>query len=124
ALPLLAGGVAVASVCLALLALGVRAGHLFLWSLFFGCATAVVLSYALFARRHPTEMAGRVNGALNVWVFVGMFTGQWVVGLILNHWPPTATGYAPEAYGWALGLLWLVQASGLAWLWAGRRAFT
>jgi len=90
---------------------------------FFGCSTAVVLSYALLARRYPREMAGRVNTALNVFVFAGMFSGQWAVGLVLNLWPQTAVGYAPEAYGWALGTLWLVQAAGLAWLWQGRRYF-
>ena len=44
-LPLMAGGIAVASCCLLLIALGVRWGHLALWSLFFGCATAGVLSF-------------------------------------------------------------------------------
>ena len=122
-LPLLAGGVAVASLCLALLALGVRTGALALWCVFFGCTTAVVLSYALFSRRYPKEMTGRVNSALNVCVFVGMFSGQWAVGLVINQWPQTAVGYAPEAYSWALGGLWLVQFAGLAWLWRGRRLF-
>ena len=122
-LPLLAAGVATASLCLALLVLGVRAGALALWCGFFGCATAVVLSYALFARRYPREMAGRVNSALNVMVFAGMFSGQWAVGAVLTFWPQSATGYAPEAYTWALGGLWLVQFAGLAWLWRGRRLF-
>jgi predicted MFS family arabinose efflux permease len=119
-LPLLAGGVATASACLALLALGVRTGVLLLWTVFFTAATAVVLSYSLFARRYPKEMAGRVNTALNVFVFVGMFSGQWAVGAVLNLWPQTATGYAPEGYTWALGLLWMTQFGGLAWLWSGR----
>lgn len=120
-LPLLAGGIAVASLCLLLLAVGAKTGVLVLWSLFFGGATSVVLSYSLYSRRFPREMAGRVNTALNVFVFVGMFTGQWAVGLVLNLWPPSPTGYAPEAHAWALGGLWLVQAAGLAWLWSGRR---
>jgi len=122
-LPLLTGGVAVASVCLALITAGVRTGMVALWTVFFVAATAVVLSYSLFSRRYPKEMAGRVNTALNVFVFAGMFSGQWAVGLLLNQWPPTATGYAPEAYTWALGMLWLVQLAGLAWLWSGRRLF-
>ncbi|HEX5091165.1 MAG TPA: MFS transporter [Burkholderiales bacterium] len=120
-LPLLVGGVVVASLCLALLALGVRTGALALWSLFFGSATAVVLAYSLYSRRFPKEMAGRVNTALNVFVFVGMFSGQWAVGGLLSFWPQTATGYAPQAYPWALGMLWAVQFCGLAWLWTGRR---
>ena len=122
-LPLLVGGVAAASLCLGLLVLGVRSGAIALWCAFFCLTTAVVLSYSLFSRRYPKEMAGRVNSALNVAVFIGMFSGQWAVGLVLNLWPPTAIGYAPEAYGWALGGLWLVQAGGLAWLWRGRRLF-
>jgi len=123
-LPLLAGGVAAASLSLGLIALGVRTGALALWCLFFGCATAVVLSYSIFSRRYPKEMVGRVNTALNTFVFVGMFSGQWAVGLLLNLWPQTATGYAPEAYGWALGALWIVQFAVLAWLWSGRRLLT
>jgi predicted MFS family arabinose efflux permease len=122
-LPLLAGGVAVASVCLLLLTLGVRGGEVALWSLYLACATAIVLSYPLYSRRFPPEMAGRVNTALNVCAFAGMFSGQWAMGLVLNLWPQTATGYAPEAYTWALGGLWLVQAAGITWLWSGRGLF-
>jgi MFS family permease len=120
---LLAGGVAAASVCLGLIVLGVRTGAVLLWCGFFFGATAVVLSYSLFSRRYPKEMIGRVNSALNVSVFVGMFTGQWAVGMVLNFWPQAASGYAPEAYSWALGGLWLLQFSGLVWLWSGRSLF-
>jgi predicted MFS family arabinose efflux permease len=123
ALPLIFGGLAAASLCLALLALGARAGVLALWCAFFGSATSVVLSYTLLTRRYPKDMAGRVNSTLNVFVFVGMFTGQWAFGLVLNLWPQTATGYAREAYGWALGMLWLVQFAGIAWFWSGRKLF-
>ncbi len=122
-LPLLAGGALAASACLGLVLLGVRTGVLALWCGFFGCTTAVTLSYSLFSRRYPREMVGRVNSALNVAVFVGMFSGQWAVGAVLSLWPQTAAGYAPQAYPWALGGLWLLQAAGLAWLWAGRRLF-
>src|SRR6185436_9889982 len=118
-LPLLVAGVATASACLGLLVLGVRTGVIALWCGFFACATASVLSYSLFSRRYSKEMVGRVNSALNVAVFVGMFSGQWAVGLVLNLWPQTANGYAPGAYSWALGGLWLAQFAGLAWLWSG-----
>jgi hypothetical protein len=79
------------------------------------------LAYSLVARRYPKEMAGRVNTAVNVIGFVGMFSGQWGIGLVLSFWPPTAAGYAPEAYSWALAMVWAVQLAGLAWLWSGRR---
>jgi len=122
-LPLVAGGLALALAALFLLLAGVRQAALLLWCLYFGCTTAVVLVYPILSRRHPKAMAGRVNTALNVFVFAGMFAGQWLVGLVLSLWPQVAGGYDPRGYGWSIGLLWLAQAAGLAWLWAGRRHF-
>jgi predicted MFS family arabinose efflux permease len=123
ALPLLAGGVALSSLCLGLLMLGV--GSLALWCVFVGTGTAVVLAYSIVARRYPREMAGRVNTAVNVIGFVGMFSGQWGIGAVLSLWPQSGAGltagYAPEAYPWALAMVWAVQLAGLAWLWSGRR---
>jgi predicted MFS family arabinose efflux permease len=119
---LIAGGIAAASLSLLLLALGMRAGALALWCIFFCGSTAGVLLYPLVARRYPKEMAGRVNTALNVFVFIGMFSGQWAVGIVLNQWPQSATGYATDAYVWALGVVWLAQFAGLGWLWTGRRS--
>ena len=118
ALPLLAAGVAVSSLSLGLLALGVK--MLFLWCIFVAAGTAVVLGYAIVSRRYPRAMAGRANTAINVFAFVGMFTGQWGIGLVLDLWPQSARGYAAEAYPWALGMTLAVQLAGLAWLWSGR----
>ena len=119
--PLIVGGVACASVALGLIILGVRTGALGLWFVFVAAATAVVLAYSLLSRRYPREMAGRANTAANVVGFVGMFCGQWGIGLVLDRWPQTATGYAPEAYPWALGMVWAVQLAGLIWLLTGRK---
>lgn len=121
-LPLLMAGVAVSSVCLALVIAGIV--NLLLWCIFFTAATAVVLAYSLVSRRYPKAMAGRVNTAVNLVGFVGMFAGQWGVGLVLDLWPATPAGYDPRAYPYALGVLWLVQAAGILWLWSGRRHFS
>jgi len=118
ALPLLAGGVATASICLALLILGAKI--LLLWCIFAAAATAVVLGYSILSRRYPKAMAGRANTAINVFAFVGSFAGQWAIGAVLDRWPQNAHGYAAEAYPWALGLVWAVQLAGLAWMWSGR----
>jgi len=123
ALPLLLAGVGLSSVVLALLVAGMRAAPLATWCLFMLGATAGVLGYSILSGRYPREMAGRVNTALNLVAFIGMFAGQWAVGLVLDLWPQSASGYAPEAYPWALGMLWAVQLAGLAWLWCGRRLF-
>jgi predicted MFS family arabinose efflux permease len=115
---LLVGGVALSSLSLALLVLGVKL--LLLWLVFVGAGTSVVLAYSILSRRLPKAMAGRANTAINVFGFVGMFSGQWGIGLVLDLWPPSASGYAAEAYPWALGMTWAVQVAGLAWLWSGR----
>jgi predicted MFS family arabinose efflux permease len=121
--PLIAGGIAISSACLLLLALGTTAGALALWVAFVFASSSAVLGYSLLSRRFPKAMAGRVNTTLNTFAFLGMFLGQLLAGLILNRWPQSAAGYAPEAYTWALGMLWLVQLVGLAWFWSGRRLF-
>jgi predicted MFS family arabinose efflux permease len=120
-LPLLAGGVALSSLALGLLVLGVHS--LILWCVFVGGGTAVVLAYSITARRYPRDMAGRTNTAVNVIGFVGMFGGQWGIGVVLGLWPQSAAGYAAEGYPWALAMVWAVQLAGLAWLWAGRRLY-
>jgi predicted MFS family arabinose efflux permease len=117
-LPLLAGGVGFSSLCLLLVVLGVKS--LLVWCLFVASATAVVLGYSLVSRRYPKAMAGRANTAINVFGFIGMFSGQWGIGLVLDRWPQTAQGYAAEAYTWALAMVWAVQLAGLAWMWSGR----
>jgi predicted MFS family arabinose efflux permease len=121
-LTLLMGGVAASAASLGLVVAGI--GSLAVWCAFVAAGTAGVLAYSILARRYPKEMAGRANTAVNVVAFTGMFSGQWAFGLVLDLWPQTSAGYAPEAYGWALGMLWAVQLAGLAWLWSGRRTFS
>jgi len=122
-LPLLSAGIATASFCLALLALGMRTGALALWCVFVGGSTAIVLAFSLLSRRYPTEMVGRANTGVNVFGFSGMFLGQWGMGAVLDLWPESGAGYAPQAYHWVLGIGWAMQFAGLAWLWSGRRLF-
>ena len=119
ALPLMMGGVAGSAASLALVVAGF--GSVLMWALFVGFSTAGVLGYSILTRRYPREMAGRANTAINVAAFVGMFLGQWGIGLVLDLWPQTPQGYAPEAYTWALAMVLAAQAAGLAWLWSGRR---
>lgn len=122
-LPLFAGGVAAALVFLGLLVIGTTTGAVLLWAAFVFCGTGATLAHSIVTRRYPKEMTGRVNTAINTFTFFGAFAGQWGSGAILNLWPPTAAGYDPRGYFYALGALWLVQAAGLAWLWSGRRLF-
>lgn len=119
-LPLIVGGVGLSSLCLLLLTLDASEHVLWLWGVFIFASSAATLAYSIVSKRFPKEYAGRVNSTLNTFVFTGMFLGQWSVGLVLDYWPSTGSGYAPQAYGWALGLLWIVQVTGLSWYWRGR----
>jgi hypothetical protein len=53
-------------------------------------------------------MAGRVNTALNVFVFIGMFSGQWRSGSCSTSGRRRQRATA-AAYPRALGMLWLVS---------------
>ena len=122
-LSLLVGGIAATLFVLGFLTFGFTTAAVPLWCAFMFCGAGATLAHSIATRRYPREMAGRVNTALNTFTFFGIFLGQWGTGAILNLFPPTATGYDPRGYFWALGALWLIQAAGLAWLWRGRRLF-
>jgi len=121
-LPLFVAGVAASVAMLLVLALGITTGAVLIWSAFVFFGTGATLAHSIATRRFPREMAGRVNTALNTFTFMGIFLGQWATGAVLNRFPPSATGYDPRGYAYALGALALIQAAGLAWLWTGRRA--
>jgi len=48
-------------------------------------------------------------------VFLGAFIVQWGVGAVIEMWPATSSGYDPESYQAAIGVLVLLQAAGLIW---------
>ncbi len=120
-LPLFIVGVAVSLSMLVLLAARVTQAAVLIWAAFVFFGTGATLAHSIATRRYPREMAGRVNTALNTFTFVGIFLGQWATGIVLNAFPPSAGGYDPRGYSYALAALATVQAAGLAWLWSGRR---
>ena len=85
-LPLFAGGIAVASLCLGLIVAGVRTGSMVLWCVFVLASTAAVSIYSTLSRTYPKTMTGRVITGLNVFGFAGMFLGQWSVGLRITSY--------------------------------------
>jgi MFS family permease len=89
---------------------------LVLWVLFGFFGTSGVLNYAILSQSFPLALAGRVNTALNLLVFVAAFAGQWSMGAIINYWPVAGGGYADVGYRWAFGLILTLQAITWAWL--------
>jgi MFS family permease len=55
-----------------------------IWALY-GLGSAVnVLGFAVLNAGFPRELAGRVNTALNLTMFVGSFSAQWGIGLLVD----------------------------------------
>ncbi len=96
---------------------------LLLWMTFGFFGTAGILPYAALSQRFASELAGRVNTGLNVFVFMLAFAGQWGIGGIINQWAPVAGGgYAPAGYHAAFAVALTLQIGALIWLLIPRRA--
>lgn len=100
---------------------GARA--LWLLPLFGLLAAAGTLCYAILSQAFPRQVAGRVNTALNLLVFVAAFLLQWGMGAILSLWEdPVTKRYQAEGYDWALGLVVAMQVLALLWFYKSKRA--
>lgn len=97
-----------------LLVLGFGALAWPLWLLFGFFGTVGILPYAVLSQRFPKQLSGRVNTSLNLLVFVSAFAGQWVMGVIINHWADGAS-YGPAGYRAAFGLFLALQIVATGW---------
>lgn len=86
------------------------------WALFGFLGACPIQYLPVMAAAFPPDYAGRVTTSSNLVVFLVIFAGQWGIGQIVDLWPRTATGYAPDGYAWALGALFILQLLGLVWL--------
>ncbi|HEY6980669.1 MFS transporter [Reyranella sp.] len=85
------------------------------WMLFGFLGAYPIQYYPVIMAGFPSDFAGRVSTSVNLLVFVVIFVGQWAMGKVVELWPPTATGYAPDGYTWAFGALFILQLAALAW---------
>jgi MFS family permease len=75
-----------------------------------------LLSYPLLAQNFPAGLMGRVNTALNLFVFLGAFVLQYAVGALVDLFEPVApTTYPPQAYQTAFAVMVIVQVA--SWIW-------
>jgi MFS family permease len=85
------------------------------WTVVAAVGAATVLSFAILAEYFPKELAGRANGALNLFHIAAAFAVQYGTGVVLQYWTPQA-GYYPEiAYQAAFALNLALQIA--AWVW-------
>jgi hypothetical protein len=119
ALRVLQVGIGLGLLATLLIVVGVEPGEP-LWFCFGLVFSVGNLAYALLQRHFPGALAGRVNTALNLTVFVGAFVMQWGFGATVDALQ--AVGHAPRAaYQITFGGLLLLQV--LCWFWflAGTR---
>jgi hypothetical protein len=88
---------------------------------FFG--TSGIIAYAALTQSFPVQLAGRVNTAVNLLVFVAAFSGQWAIGVIVGWWPQTGPGQlAADGLRAGFACLLICQVCALVWfVVAGRR---
>ena len=86
------------------------------WPLFGFLGALPIQFMPLMVQAFPAHYAGRVSTSSNLVIFSVIFAGQWAMGKIVDQFPRTATGYAPDGYTWAFGTLVILQVAGLAWL--------
>ena len=87
-----------------------------LWGLFGFFGTSGIVTYAVLSQAFPCELAGRVNTALNLLVFITAFACQWGIGAIIAMWPSAHGGYHPHAYQTAFGAVLILQMLAFLWL--------
>jgi MFS family permease len=85
------------------------------WSLVAAVGASTVLSYTILTEYFPKELAGRANGALNVFHFGGAFILQYAIGLILQQWAGDDGHYPASAYQTAFGIPIALQILALVW---------
>lgn len=85
------------------------------WAVVAAVGAATVLSFAILAEYFPKELAGRANGALNLFHIAAAFIVQYTTGVVLQQWIPQAGHYPEIAYQTAFALNLVVQI--VAWIW-------
>ncbi len=85
------------------------------WSVVAAVGAATVLSFAILAEYFPKQLAGRANGALNLFHIAAAFVVQYVTGVVLQYWTPQAGHYPEIAYQTAFALNLALQV--VAWIW-------
>ena len=85
------------------------------WAVVAAVGAATVLSFAILAEYFPKQLAGRANGALNLFHIAAAFVVQYTTGVVLQHWTPQAGHYPEIAYQTAFALNLALQV--VAWIW-------
>lgn len=118
---LLVAGVAVYLLVQIPLVLNVTTGSSLLWIAFALLGTNSILGFSFLTRQFASELAGRVNTAMNLLIFLTAFAIQAGVGTVISHFTPPGQPFSPAGYQAALALFFVLQVAGWLWFIIGRR---
>lgn len=78
--------------------------------------TIAIIYFTPLQQAFPIELSGRATTSLNFVVFPAVLIGQWGLGKILDLWPKTEIGYAPEGYAVGVAAFTVLQMAALLWI--------
>ncbi|HJQ57515.1 MAG TPA: MFS transporter, partial [Vineibacter sp.] len=78
--------------------------------------TIAIVYFTPLQQAFPFELSGRATTSMNFIVFPAVLVGQWGQGQILDLWPKTASGYAPEGYAVTQLVFVALQIVSLLWI--------
>ncbi|MBI3706561.1 MAG: MFS transporter [Proteobacteria bacterium] len=96
--------------------------HTLAWTAFALVGTGNSLFFGALTQSFPAALAGRVNTALNLCIFVAAFAAQAGIGAIVNLYPATAAGFAPAGHRAALLVVLAIELAAFVWFVLPRRA--
>jgi predicted MFS family arabinose efflux permease len=115
-------GIGLFALAQAAIVAGLAPGALWPWLAFGFFGTTGIVPYAALSQQFPPALAGRLNTALNVLVFVAAFAVQWGIGGVIEAFAalfpalPASAGYRA-----AFALTIAAQIAGCVWFAAFRR---
>lgn len=117
-------GVPVSLLLLAAIVIAGPAAGPLLWAAWCVSCSCVSLSQSSVALSFPPSAAGRVLSAFNLVIFLGVFSVQWGVGLVLDGLSASGLGRI-DAYRSTFALLFVASCAAFAWfVWRGRATAT
>ena len=91
------------------------------WASFGFLSNLAIVVYPAISAHFTVRYAGRAMTGLNLLLFLGAFLIQYLVGAIIDLWPPgPGGGYHPDGYRTAIWLVALLIVLALGWLGAAR----
>ncbi len=80
-----------------------------LWAVVMFFSTMTMISFPIIGRLFEEGETGRIFSLLNFIIFMVSFFVQWILGLILNHYPTAGSHYSPEGYKAGMILILLMN---------------